>query len=55
LSICKSFLPFVWSKEPCDTPIVKINNKHMIGARVKLIILRVNKKIKLLNKKNIKE
>jgi len=27
----------------------------MIGARVKLIILRFNKKIKLLNKKNIKE
>jgi len=29
----------VWSKEPCDTPIVKINNKHMIGVRVKLTIL----------------
>ena len=37
LKILKSFLPFSWSKDPWDTPIIKIKKKHIIDEILKLI------------------
>ena len=53
--ILKSFLPFIWSKDPCDTPIVKISSKHINGEILKLFILKTIKEKIHENKKKIKE
>ena len=55
LRILKSFLPFIWSKDPWDTPIVKISSKHINGETLKLFILKIIKEKIHDNKKKIKE
>ena len=48
-------MPFIWSREPCDTPIDKIKNKQNSGEIIKLSILIITKEQILQIKKKIKE
>ena len=41
----------MWSKDPCDTPIVKINNKHIVGEIINWLVLKIIKEIIMLDKK----
>ena len=51
----KSFFPLILSREPWDTPILKINKKQINGDIVRLLLTNIiNEKI-LQNKKKIKE
>ena len=50
-----SLSPFIWSREPCDIPIIRIKNKQTSGVIVKLPILKNIIVKKLQNKKKIKE
>ena len=45
----------MWSKDPWDTPIVKISSKHINGEILKLFILKIIKEKIADNKKKIKE
>ena len=51
----RSFFPFRWSKEPCDTPIIRIKNKQTKGDIIEGSILKNNKERILHDKKKIKE
>ena len=55
LNILKSFLPFSWSKDPWDMPIIKIKTKHIIDEILKLLNLKKSTEKILQNKKKIKE
>ena len=45
----------MWSKDPWDTPIVKINNKHINGEILKFFNLKIIKEKIIENRKKIKE
>ena len=45
----------MWSRDPCDTPITKINNKQIREEIEKFLALKEINEIMLQNKKKIKE
>ena len=55
LKIFRNFPPLTLSKDPCDTPMIKIKNKQNNGDNIKLSNLNSIKEKMLQNKKKIKE
>ena len=45
----------MWSRDPCDTPIIKMSIKHIMGEIMLLLSLKIIKEKMLLNKKKTKE
>ena len=53
--IFNNFLPLIWSNDPWETPIVRINIRQIVGEIIRFLLWSIFIEIRLTNKKKIKE